>query len=255
MGKRKLDGIIMKNINFRKNPIDHYNSIYINLSGGTDSALLFFLIAKHIYDNNLSTKITTATCIEPQPYYVKNDWNVKKIIPIVQNMFPTVKISKPLIKQLEGYTRIKTQEDRYPKVRKMKEWTKENFAKGDYDLSISALSSFPPYEELVKNKELMESTKHIGPENRTFTDTRNEDIIIYHNGVDAWSPFINFTKKDIARLYEYHDLMENLFPYTASCNNSAENTNNFTTPCLKCFWCLEKHWAFGLYDYPKRLLS
>jgi len=244
----------MKNIDFIKNNIDHYKSIYMNVSGGTDSALLFFLIAKYIYDNNLPIKITTATCIEPQPYYVKNDWYVKKIISIVQEMFLTVKISKPLIKQLEGYTRIKTQEDRYPKLRKMIKWTNENFAKGDYDLFISALSSFPPSEELAKNKELMESTKHIGPENRTFTNTRNEDIITKLGGIDEWNPFINFTKKDIAILYDHYDLMENLYPYTASCTGTAENTNNFTTPCLKCFWCLEKHWAFGLYDYPARLI-
>ena len=49
-------------------------------------------------------------------------------------------------------------------------------------------------------------------------------------------------KKAIAAGYEEHDLMDDLFPLTKSC------VDRNKTPCFKCFWCYEKHWAFGMYD-------
>ena len=86
----------------------------------------------------------------------------------------------------------------------------------------------------------------VGPENRNWTGKKVDTI-----SGKWWKPFLNMTKKDFADLYEKHNLMSNLFPYTASCTGSSLQTNNFTEPCRKCFWCKEKYWAFNMYDYPE----
>jgi len=58
-------------------------------------------------------------------------------------------------------------------------------------------------------------------------------------------PWKNFTKKDLANLYEVHDLLDTLFPLTRSCEGEAEETMNFTKHCGRCWWCQERMWAFG----------
>lgn len=244
----------MKQLHSDLNKIQQYQSIYMNVSGGTDSALLLFLIAKHINDNNLSTKITPAAGVEPQPYYIKNDWYVEKIVSIIKSFFPLINMQNAIITQFEGYTRDKSKDNPYPKISCMKKMNNKHVENGHYDLIIDAITSFPPLSELKKYKDLHLATTYIGPEDRTYTNTRN-DAIIQNQGIDWWQPMINFHKKDIAKLYEHYDLMDNLFPYTASCTGNASDTKNFTDSCKKCFWCLEKYWAFGLFDYPKRLIS
>ena len=58
--------------------------------------------------------------------------------------------------------------------------------------------------------------------------------------------FVN--KKFIAQCYKDYNLMDKLYPLTASCIGYADTTNYFTEPCKTCWWCKEKLWAFGSYD-------
>lgn len=228
----------------------NYKSLYLCVSGGVDSALGLFLISKYITENNLNPKITIATAVEPQPHFARNDKNVKKIISIISDMFPNVNIENHLITFLEGYDRLT---EGYPKVTKSRTMHKNNWENGDYDLGISFVSSFPKLDEMKKDKALYKISLTVGPEDRSYTG-KKDDLIrtgLGGRGGHWWQPFLNKTKKDFADLYEEHNLMDSLFPYTASCVGKAEKTNNFTKPCQKCFWCLEKYWAFNMYDYPQ----
>lgn len=228
----------------------NYKSLYLCISGGVDSALGLFLISKYITENNLNPKITIATAVEPQPHFARNDKNVKKIISIISDMFPNVNIENHLITFLEGYDRLT---EGYPKVTKSRTMHKNNWENGDYDLGISFVSSFPKLDEMKKDKALYERSLTVGPEDRSYTGKKDDLIDTSGRGRGGhwWNPFLNKTKKDFADLYEEHNLMDSLFPYTASCVGKAEKTNNFTKPCQKCFWCLEKYWAFDMYDYPQ----
>ena len=228
----------------------NYKSLYLCVSGGVDSALGLFLISKYITENNLNPKITIATAVEPQPHFARNDKNVKKIISIISDMFPNVNIENHLITFVEGYDRLT---EGYPKVTKSRTMHKNNWENGDYDLGISFVSSFPKLDEMKKDKALYERSLTVGPEDRSYTGKKDDLIrtIDAGRGAHWWQPFLNKTKKDFADLYEEHNLMDSLFPYTASCVGKAEKTNNFTKPCQKCFWCLEKYWAFNMYDYPQ----
>jgi len=228
----------------------NYKSLYLCVSGGVDSALGLFLISKYITENNLNTKITVATGVEPQPHYARNDKNAKKIVSIISDMFPNVNIENHLITFVEGYDRLTKG---YPKVLAFRTMHKDNWKNSDYDLGISFVSSFPKLEEIKKHKALYKISLTVGPEDRRYTG-KKDDLIrtgLGGRGGHWWQPFLNKTKKDFADLYEEHNLMDSLFPYTASCVGKAEKTNNFTKPCQKCFWCLEKYWAFNMYDYPQ----
>lgn len=67
-------------------------------------------------------------------------------------------------------------------------------------------------------------------------------------GGQVYTPFVDLDKKDLKDLYIRYDVLETLFPLTASCVGFAKDTNMFTEPCKKCYWCKEKMWAFGTYD-------
>lgn len=233
----------------------NYKSLYLCVSGGVDSALGLFLICKQLTEKNINAKVTVVTGVEPQPYYARNDKNVKKIITIVNEMFPKINITH-LVTILDGYKRPDPKnpevlKKEFPKVAKMRIMHNNNWELGDYDLGISFQSSFPKLEELKKHEKLYQGSLFVGPEDRNWTGTKNDKIRSHSRGGDWWQPFLNMTKKDFERLYVEHNLMSSLFPYTASCTGRAEITDNFTKPCKKCFWCLEKYWAFDLFDLPE----
>tara|TARA_B100000242_G_C42945712_1_gene438599 strand:+ start:155 stop:889 length:735 start_codon:yes stop_codon:yes gene_type:complete len=227
----------------------NYKKIYLSVSGGVDSGLGLYLIAKHVYENKLNIKLVISTAVEPQPDFGRNDKNAKKIVSIVRDIFPSVNMETHLITFFKGYTREDDsfESRKFIKVQKMKEMHNEHWKNENYDLGISFRSSFPKLKELKQNSLMYEKSKEVGPQNRNWTGKKNDKIVTV-NGKNYWQPFLNMTKKDFSLLYEKYDLMYNLFPYTHSCVGNAKNTDNFTKPCKKCFWCLEKYWAFGLFD-------
>ena len=62
-----------------------------------------------------------------------------------------------------------------------------------------------------------------------------------------YKPFVNVNKKFLAGLYEQENIMD-LHNITESCTGFPKDTNWFTEPCKRCFWCYERKWAFGSYD-------
>jgi len=248
---------------------NEYKTIYIRVSGGADSALGLYLICKHIKENNLSPKVTISTIVEPQPDYPRNDKNAKKVVSIINDMFPGV-IGDHNIHQLTGYGKSATEFDdkTFPKYNATKKYNEEGMKaleRAGIDwLGIGFLTAGPPLEIVEKNDEWYKRAMMVGPEDRfsskkEYTKSGNEivpDIISgwdtsKRNKAQNWQPFRNINKKDTAKLYEEHDLMETLFPYTASCVGSAEKTKNYTMPCGKCYWCWEKLWAFNMIDQPE----
>ena len=239
---------------------NEYKTIYIKVSGGADSALGLYLICKHIKENNLSPKVTISTIVEPQPDYPRNDKNAKKIVSIINDMFPGV-IGDHDIHQLTGYGKSATEfEDKtFPKYNAINKYNGEvsrHFAGASVDyLTISFLTAGPPLEIVEKNDVWYERAMMIGPEDR-FSGKKEDDNIFGGYKVikskrikkQAWQPFRNMNKKDTAKLYEEHDLMETLFPYTASCTDPSLGK---TMPCGKCYWCWEKLWAFNMLDQPE----
>jgi len=57
----------------------------------------------------------------------------------------------------------------------------------------------------------------------------------------VYNPMINYTKHGIASLYKALDIETELFPFTRSC----ETDEHIFGHCGTCWWCKERHWAFG----------
>ena len=75
-------------------------------------------------------------------------------------------------------------------------------------------------------------------------DTIREVIGVNHNRL-YYRPFSNTNKKELAGLYKKLNLDNTLFPLTLSC------TQTTTTEHCKskdCWWCQERYWAFNRYE-------
>lgn len=62
------------------------------------------------------------------------------------------------------------------------------------------------------------------------------------------NPFIKLHKGHIAELYKKLGLVNTLLPLTRSCEGWDYMTDGFTQECGECWWCMEKDWAFNVYD-------
>ena len=56
-------------------------------------------------------------------------------------------------------------------------------------------------------------------------------------------------KSYVKMMYEKYDVLNTLFPLTASCIGWPHETNDGQHPCRICVWCKERLWAFGSNDF------
>lgn len=213
-------------------PLDGKSSIWVSVSGGTDSTLLLYLIVKYLYETNSAAKVTPWCYVDASR--PGNDKDVAAIIKVITQRF-NYKIEDLIVdhfyKPVGG-----------DKASLTKPFWDIQASSGRYDLYANALSAAPPLDVMQQNPNFYEAFKKVGPENRL-----NEGRILnYSNNhkLWIWQPFININKKYLAEIYEEQGLLDDLFPLTKSCVSRSK------TPCFNCFWCYEKVWAFGMYDFP-----
>jgi len=232
---------------FDKKIPDH---VLLAVSGGLDSASLFYLICK----NFPSIKVTPYTgrdVTAPFDYECSLD-----VIQFMRETFPDNKIDKH---------EVFTFDINDPEWRKLAEekWEEEMVEMPDGTKVGRALTTSGLVKILMKRKHendlrqkypnaLMmtgmtgnppiEEQKKYGfydvAERRRDDKTQNPwKHVIYQ-------PYINVDKKFVAGVYKDNNLMETLYPFTSSCVGFPDETNYYTEPCGQCFWCHEKKWAF-----------
>jgi hypothetical protein len=201
--------------------------IGIWMSGGADSSMLAYLLAKKIKDENLNIKIQPLSVRRGRPnnpIYAGNviDWIEEEL---------NVKMNDHIV----YYPPI---DDEYQ--REIKEfWDRDdqNFRDNLFQILYSGITRNPPSNDntISKNKE------------RSRDDDADRPLKT-ENGVRFYiNPFFDIDKKQLAELYKQYNITDTLFPLTYSCEGSAELTNTHTQHCEKCWWCEERYWAFGRY--------
>lgn len=206
------------------------------VSGGLDSALGLYTIAKHIKQNKLKNKIVVATWKRdagdnPKKGKPAKDWNVthaKKVMTWVEKELKLTKTQKfqHIIIDTPPKDGLRIDNDQWQKV---------------FDDNKKKYKLKECYGFVTKNP-----ARPVMIEHDLFTDDRPA----YRDGAKRYhpeKPFQNHDKAWVARCFESEGLMKGLFPLTRSCEGQADKTKNFTKPCKKCWWCREKYWAFKQY--------
>lgn len=189
----------------------------IKISGGLDSALLSYMLAKHSMDNSLNLKIYPILILE---------YNSLNLLNRVTN----------IIKFIENKTNFK-----FENILTYKQKTKD-------ETKVSIMRNFE--KQLIDDKTvqyIVSGTTHV-PKTDDFISTDSKNTPEDRSGVfkeiwegNIYTPILNKDKREIAELYKKYNLMDSLFSITKSCVVDKTEYNH----CGRCWWCNEREWAFG----------
>jgi 3'-phosphoadenosine 5'-phosphosulfate sulfotransferase (PAPS reductase)/FAD synthetase len=227
----------------------------ISLSGGADSASLFYLVSKHFPN----VKIIPYTC---------KDLNAPKDADAAQNIVKWMQKEFPKnnIPDIEVYEFNDRTEDfvsweecddvikRYPQFVGMRRIQISKIIQLDR-IAQNLMKRFPngirldgmtrnPPSEIMKKLDFYDKAER--RRDKELPPIEEYRFNINHPPLSIYQPYANVDKKFVAGVYIDHNLMDSLFPMTRSCVGRPKETDNFTKECHKCFWCHEKKWAFNL---------
>jgi tRNA(Ile)-lysidine synthase TilS/MesJ len=221
--------------------IPDIKNVAVTLSGGIDSAFIMFMLCEFISKNNLNIKVMPFTGVDTlRP---ANIWYAREVALYFEEKYPTI----------EFLPHYEFSYDHEPNNTMMKrnahrvhEWNL--YKDQNIQVFLCGKSANPPDDEAKKfglyvDREAERDTD-TGDQYKIFTrisDNEEQNRWIYR-------PLAFMHKKFIAECFKEHNLIDDLFPLTASCIGYANTTKNFSEPCKTCWWCKEKHWAFGMYD-------
>ena len=244
----KANGKELKLFDFDAESHDNW---LIGLSGGTDSALMLWFVCKLFPHKKIVCH--TGTDISKDPFV--GDY-ASEIFQWMQRQYPGVNLIHELYKfdsselrHIEA-AREEIESSDTPEIfptvyghakgvatREAKRAIRKKY---DITLSMHGISKNPPIEVQEKN-----GFTHVAEGRRNY---EYDEIEYKKSGNVHYMPWRNVDKSFIAEIYKQYDLLETLFPMTASCIGDGESSKWYTEPCKKCFWCYEKKWAFGCYD-------
>ncbi len=206
------------------------------MSGGADSSLMCYLMAKVIKDNNLDTKVYPITA-----EFLHRPYNLKCAYEVVEK-----------VSELTGFEfelhpcfiipnhRGNFSDD--DKIVVMSRYTRR-FAKCfNWSTIYNGLTANPPIDNVP-------DTKH--GQRQTCRDDMN-----WRKQQEAKQgltlPFLHIDKRVIGQLYKKYNLIDSLLPLTRSCEAEREETNFFSKDCFEvrkpgdeCWWCRERQYGFN----------
>jgi 7-cyano-7-deazaguanine synthase in queuosine biosynthesis len=210
------------------------NTIGVWMSGGADSALLCYLLAKQIKKENLAITIQPITIDYKRPFVFKAGPVREKIEEIldVKHLFEHHIVYNP-----PGDT-LWTPEDL---VSQFHIRNYEHFRDNKFQVLYSGITTNPPVDiqKTFKYGVLADVEAKRGADVPKETNR----YFVHPDGGEFWEikPFFELDKKKLAELYKNNNLLDNMFPLTRSC----EHVGTVHGHCGYCWWCNEREWAFG----------
>ena len=216
--------------------------IGLSLSGGLDSASLFYLICKYFPQVKITPIIAIdayarfdALCAfdiidfmdetflnhniqETQSFHFDHtdpEWQ-KKAQQLhdsgstIQNVALTVSGTSKNLQMAKGFADIKN--------------------RIQYDYNVFGVTANPP-DQVMRDRNFFDIAE----------PSRNEP---HNRPYDQSYPYRNINKRFIAAIYKTEGLMETLYPITSSCVGMPDETDYGQKECGVCFWCKEKEWGF-----------
>lgn len=214
----------------------NFKKIAVNCSGGADSSVLLLLTVNYLQEQKRDdVELNVLTCSND----FKHRWNGRKAANVINYVIDKTKYRNFNL----HYTYYRDKQDE----KYFNEIENDLFITNKIDLVISGLTANPPKNSFVKNikDELINLDTNALPErygSNHLTWQISEDMYWYN-------PFVNVDKRFIFYLYNKFNATE-LIDFTRSCESVPDSSKSFQKdfeelPCGKCWWCLERKWAFG----------
>jgi hypothetical protein len=211
--------------------------IGIWMSGGADSSLCAYLLAKTIQDYNLNIKIL--------PMSFKRDdkpWNLWTAANIIEKIEQILDIKRGDIFLNHNFCDFGDYKQKLTHTQKLQNHIVSMKDNKLVTIVYNGLTHNPvPLPPELEDKR--EISRDITIEE--FLNEKQEKHDLEENLI--CKPFLFIDKSFLASLYKKHNLLDNLFPYTRSCEGAIHQTDFFKDTCKTCWWCKERNWAFAKY--------
>lgn len=220
--------------------------VFMSLSGGADSAILFYHACDVMPDKTFL--VWSGSDIgRPNLKEAKAVYNfVKEKYPKV-NILPHHTFEYSVRKYPKTIDQTKTEWDPKKDPKSILHNQEELKLKivHEPDLCLNGMTSHPP-EEAIKEFKLDVDEGH-GILEKRRQKTRSpwgQNMTPSGKHVHYYSPFMQKDKSHVKDMYVKYGVLDTLFPLTASCIGWPDKV---TLPCKVCVWCKERLWAFGTY--------
>ena len=221
--------------------IKNSKKLSVSLSGGADSAILFYHACDVLSDKTFlvwsgyDTRRPDSILYAMEVYqFVKNSYPNVDILPHHTFKY-TTETSK--FQTSEKWDSKKDPKSVAHHDEEVKLWNKHKF-----DLTLNGMTCNPP-EEAIKKFKMDVDTGHGVIEPRRSVRDRPKWLLDGFRPL--YSPFVQEDKSYVKMMYEKYGVLDTLFPLTASCIGFPDETDNGQKPCRNCVWCKERLWAFG----------
>lgn len=219
--------------------------ILVSSSGGADSALLVYILAKHITTNNLKIKIHM---LQFERMWKTRPWQIKiaeHVFNTLSSMFPTVEFIRHTYAVSIEVECKKIGDVEFGQVLVMDDILEKTCYMNNVTVAYNATTCNPMGVTLVSE---------IPSRNFTYDDINDDNVIsLLHSWRDDFvfaNPFIFIDKSWIIKQYKDNNILS-LLNATRSCEGEYNNKNyktwdgNFEKleDCNSCFWCAERNWA------------
>lgn len=221
--------------------VKNSKKISVSLSGGADSAILFYHACDVLPDKTFipwsgyDTRRPDSILYAMEVYqFVKNSYPNVNILP-----HHTFKYTTTTCKAGDGTKNWNWKKDSKSVAHHEAEY--ELWEKHKFDLTLNGMTSNPP-EDAIKKFKMDIDTGHGIIEPRRHRDRPDWWLDGFR---PLYAPFTKEDKSYVKMMYEKYGVLDTLFPLTASCIGFPDETDNGAKPCRNCVWCKERLWAFG----------
>ena len=207
--------------------LKNVNAIAIKMSGGADSAIIAYIIAKYIFEENQNLRIYPVTVSHPGKEYQ---------IPFANDVINYIKTKFDQEIFLEHQTAKCTNPDDYTST--MDSIVNSLYKEEKIQAHFVGITQNPPPDAFDEAGSNLPTGF-----DRSFNKVK-PTYMEYSNNRHAYMPLVNINKKGVAELYETLEILD-LFSVTRSCE---KYTDDFSQHCTHCWWCKERYWGFNRFD-------
>ena len=202
------------------------NTLGLKISGGADSAIVCYMVAKYVTQERPDITIHPITAVaSTKPFQqIHADKVLRKVESMTGIKFATHQYRTIDSTTVENY--INQQADLVDDV----------YASQGLQKHFSGLTANPTAEDAP---ELYDGA-HALPGSYGENDMDRTKATVKKS--NTFRPLINVDKKGVAEHYIRLGVLEDLFPLTRSCEDV---TFDFTEHCGDCWFCRERKWGFG----------
>ena len=242
-----------------------YKNVHINVSaplctvrtsGGFDSGLLLYMVAKTCSEHNPTAEIQPITVVRtnedqyPQWHRVDNRPIVDSIVQWVRGQFPQIAIREKVWK--DAFQWWENGNITYTDAQKtlVTQWVDPNKTIEDpYKAQVfdfNGVTKNPPVPMSINNMHQHRELKRDYDEPGKPAEAENSCSIHKFknkNTAQFQEPFRNSDKRVTIYLAREFGIFDDLNRLTRSCEGGREETSNWTKVCGTCWWCQERAWA------------